>query len=285
MTAQSLSASGSSGQGDRRPSDRTASPRPALPATWRCVPVGPDKKPLIRGWPTAATADREVWREWLRRWPKAALALLTGPESGTLALDIDAPTGGRPDGFAALAELERRYGPLPPTATASSPSGGEHRFFRWPAGVARIPSRPLRPGVDVKGSSGLVTLPCGRRTPGRRWLAHPGEIGLAELPRSWLTALLPPPPPPPPRRFEHRRHDGRYLEAALARGFDRVASAAIGTRNSVLNATAWALARLDVPADAIRDVLVSAAVVAGLGRAESEATVRSALRARRRGAM
>jgi hypothetical protein len=284
MTAQSLSASGSSGQGDRLPSDRIASPRPPRPAGWRLVPVGPDKKPLIRGWPEKATADRAQWRAWLTRWPRAALALLTGPESGTLALDIDAPTDGRPDGFAALARLEVERGPLPSTATASSPSGGRHFFFRWPAGVERIASKPLAAGVDIKGTAGLVTLPTGRRTPGRTWLRHPSE-GLAELPRSWLAALLPPPPPPPPRRFEHRRHDGRYLEAALARGFDRVASAAIGTRNSVLNATAWALARLDVPADAIRDVLVSAAVVAGLGRAEAEATVRSALRARRRGAM
>jgi len=255
-------------------------PGPALrplPAAWRCVPVA-DKRPLLKAWPEAASADREQWRAWLHRWPRAGLALATGPSSGVLVLDVDAPTGGRPDGFAALAELERELGPLPATATAASPSGGEHRFFRWPAGCDRIPSRPIRPGLDCKASSGLVTLPCGARTPGRRWLAHPAD-GLAELPRPWLERLLPPPPPPPPPRpvmvGEHRL--GRVLE----RLGDKVRAARPGTRHHVLVAVARAAGGLvarGLDLELARVALAHAALAAGLDRREAEETIAWGLR-------
>ena len=34
-----------------------------------------------------------------------------------------------------IADLKAQYGPLPPTKTTRSPSGGLHVFYRWPKGI------------------------------------------------------------------------------------------------------------------------------------------------------
>jgi hypothetical protein len=257
-------------------------PGPALrplPAGWRCVPVA-DKRPLLKAWPEAASADREQWRAWLHRWPRAGLALATGPSSGVLVLDVDAPSGGRADGFAALDRLTAELGPLPPTATTSTPSGGRHLFVVWPRGAERIPSRPLRPGLDVKASRGLVTLPCGRRAPGRAWLRHPAEAGLAELPASWLAALLPPPPPPPPPRPV--MVGDRRLARTLARLADRVRAARPGERHVTLTLTTRAVGGLvprGLDPELARAELLAAALAAGLDRREARETIAWGLRA------
>ncbi len=253
-------------------------------ARWRLIPVGTNKVPLIRRWPERAVpaSDRATIRSWLARWPHAALALVTGPESGVLVLDVDTATGHGADGAAALADLERRLGRLPPTAEAATPTGGRHLFFRWPVDVARIPSKPLAPGLDVKASGGCVTLPTGRRTPGRRWIRHPHE-GLAELPARWRARLLPPPPRLRTSRpaWDAAAGDGRYVAAALASAVERVVSAAVGTRHVTLFREAASLARLidrGLDPQAAARALVDAATRAGLPVAEARRTVADAFR-------
>ncbi len=254
----------------------------AQTARWRLVPVGPDKVPLIRRWPERAvpSGDRATLRRWLARWPHAALALVTGPESGVLVLDVDTAAGHGADGAAALRDLERRLGRLPPTAEAATPTGGRHLFFRWPAGVDRIPSKPLAPGLDVKASGGCVTLPTGRRTPRRRWIRHPHE-GLAELPRRWRRRIVPRPRPKTVtvRYLVPAERIDATTEALLERASE-LARARPGTRNVTLYRHAfWAAARgregrLDWPeAEA---VLTAAARAAGLDPAETRRTIASA---------
>lgn len=271
------------------PLEPSARPAPARPArlssfyaelAWRLIPIGPDKRPRLKGWPEAASPDPEQWREWMSRWRDAALALATGPASGVLVVDVDAPgPEHEADGTAALARLEEELGPLPPAPTAATPSGGLHFFYRWPPGRDRIPSRPLLPGVDLKASGGLVTLPCGPRTPGRRWLALPGlELGLPELPVRWLARVLPLPPVPRPRPVWRDPPGDRYAAAALRSAADRVAAAAPGTRNATLFKEAASLARLEaLAAEAIAARLEEAALAAGLEAREARATIRSAL--------
>lgn len=253
-----------------------------LPGGWRLLPTGPDKVPLLRDWPRRAVPVSEVatLEAWLRRWPRCALALATGAASGVLVLDVDTPAGHGTDGRTALARLEAELGPLPSTATARTPSGGVHLFFAWPAGVARIPSRPLAPGLDVKASGGCVVLPGGERTPGRLWL-RPPEGRLAALPACWRARLLPPPPPVRFGGLPRGGDAGRYAEAALRSACERVATAKPGTRNDTLFREAASLARLEALGDAdIVATLADAARRAGLPRREVEATLRSALRRR-----
>ncbi len=262
----------------------TAVPAEGIPDRWRLVPVGSDKRPLLRSWPERAVpvSDLDTIGAWLRRWPRAGLAVVTGPASGILVIDIDAPgESHQADGFAALHAFQGELGPLPETAEAVTPSGGEHRFFRWPAGVRRISSRPLVPGVDVKASAGLVTLPLGRRTPTRRWL-RPPAAGLAELPARWRARVLPPPPTARPMvpNWQPSRSSDSYLAAALRSAAERIASAAPGTRHAVAFKETASLARLadrGLNLRAAGAALVEAALAAGLPRHEAERTVRDAL--------
>lgn len=256
----------------------------ALPAGWRLVPVGTDKVPLLRNWPERAVPAAEVGTigGWLRRWPGCALALLCGAESGVLVLDVDTLAGHAADGAAALAALQEELGALPEGPCAVTPSGGRHLFLGWPSGHARVPSRPLAPGLDLRASSALVTLPTLGRTPGRGWIVVPGAGGrLPPLPPLWRARILPLPPVPRPRSpldWGCGAHP-RYVEAALESAVRRVAGAVPGTRNTTLWREARSLARLDgLDPDDIARALAAAGRSAGLGPREIDATLRSALK-------
>jgi hypothetical protein len=78
----------------------------------------------------------------------------------------------------------------------------------------------------------------------------------------------------------------RYAKAALTAEADRVARAPIGARNDTLNRAAFALGRLVgaglLNTSEVTRELESAALFAGLGRAETRSTIRSGLTAGRR---
>lgn len=75
----------------------------------------------------------------------------------------------------------------------------------------------------------------------------------------------------------------RYTTAALRNEVEAVRTAAQGTRNHTLNKACWNLARFIATGELsqieIEDALTSAALSAGLGQAEINATLRSAIRA------
>jgi putative DNA primase/helicase len=70
-----------------------------------------------------ASTDPQVIRQWWTRWPVAMVAAATGAPIGAFVLDVDVKAV---DGRAALADLEERFGYLPETWEAQSPSGGRH---------------------------------------------------------------------------------------------------------------------------------------------------------------
>jgi len=88
------------------------------------------------------------------------------------------------------------------------------------------------------------------------------------------------PPRPAPKQVDASTISDAYLRGALRRAHDAVASATNGARNAVLNREAYAILRLPIDAATARDVLVSAAVHAGLSRREAERTYDSAAKAR-----
>lgn len=150
------------------------------------IPLGRDKRPLIK-WGNGLAPDtedrvREVWG----RFPDAGIAVaLRG--SGLLVLDVDGiGHGGQFDEAEVLADIEGAFGLLPPTLTATTPGAGRHLFFLVPDGVdvTAFGKRLVNPmtgvevvGCDLKGSEdgesgGFVAVPldlAGEVIDGRSW--------------------------------------------------------------------------------------------------------------------
>lgn len=176
-----------------------------------------------------ATKDPdEIRRRWTRH-PRANIAVACGPQSGVFVLDID--NKGGVDGFGALTVLVRLNTPLPTTWTADTPSGGEHRYFRFPAGWdlrnkvgLRVyhadGSRSVYAGLDIRAAGGSAALPPSAKPAGRyTWRIAPTDHPLADAPE-WLLRLAIDPPPPPrrppaPLRLNEMDKAARYVAAAV----------------------------------------------------------------------
>ena len=100
------------------------------------------KEPCLTAWQRLATTDPDVLEEWSRKYPSAGVGILTGHRSqvllhgqryGIAALDCD-PRHGSDQ---ALANLQARHVPLPPTWTIRSGrgDGGGQLLFAMPHGV------------------------------------------------------------------------------------------------------------------------------------------------------
>lgn len=222
------------------------------------LPIEPrGKRPLGGNGKDHATTDPDTIRAWWQRWPAANIGVR--PLPGVVVLDVDPRNGGHDT----LAALQRQYGPLPPTLTAETGSGGWHIWLAY-SGPTRA---RLGAGVDVKTATGYVIAPpsvheCGGTY---RWSC---QLPTAPAP-GWVTRLLA--PPMPTTAVPNRA-------AGDASGLVRtVRDAARGNRN---NALLWAACRaFESGANQdILDQLTAAAIHAGLTEPEALATLGSARR-------
>jgi hypothetical protein len=160
-----------------------------------------------------ATADPDVIRQQCIAAPTANTGATLG---GFGVIDRDDRNGGQ----ASLIDLERRYGPLPRTWGVLT-AGGEHAWYRLPAGVTiRGGNNRLGPGLDVKtGAGSYVVVPPSLHPSGVRYEwrcdAHPRDTPLARAP-AWLIRLLTPAPAPAPKPFRPRTDDDRRITEALS---------------------------------------------------------------------
>src|SRR4051812_6041620 len=62
---------------------------------WRVFPIKPMAKfpPLVKDWPTRATADVEMIRAWWRGAPDANIGIALGESSGVFVIDLDVKNG------------------------------------------------------------------------------------------------------------------------------------------------------------------------------------------------
>ncbi len=166
----------------------------------------PGKHPIERGWQQLATSDpaaavRLPWRD------RDNIGAACGSGMGVIDLDRHRSDS---DGYQSLANLERRYGPLPDGPRSETGGGGVHLFFRYPQNL-ELHSGALAPGLDFLGEGKLVVLPPSRHASGRvyRWCpsSAPWEISIPTVP-SWVIGLLTPPPPTIDQRLHQVRDDG-----------------------------------------------------------------------------
>lgn len=244
-----------------------------LAAAGRAVfPVGNDKAPRCPRGHLAASTDPAVIRAMHRDFGFVLVGVATGERSGIAALDIDNKPGG-------LDWFEANRDKLPATRTHRTRSGGLHLWFKHRAGL-RSSVSAIAPGIDIRAdggsciwwpAAGLPVLSAGPLAEWPEWLAPPPKP-------AWT------PPPAAPWAGNDRRARA-YAEAAMRRAVDRVATAAPGTRNATLNRETYGLLRLTstggLHAGEIAEAMAHAAIAAGLDRREIEATLRSALSARR----
>jgi hypothetical protein len=132
--------------------------------------------------------------DWIRRQLEAPAAgnygLVWPADSAERVVVFDLDDGGGADRpwRDRMLDLVAAHGHLPATKTTTTPSGGRHAFYRWPADV------PIPAGDELFG----FTV----RWPGRGYLVGPGSrIGdreytagpvteIAELPRRWVEAAI-----------------------------------------------------------------------------------------------
>jgi len=242
------------------------------------------KKPAIDEWKkyqTERPTEEEI-SKWWRDKPTANIAVITGPASGILVLDVDGD-----EGREALRELEARNSPLPET-WRSRTGNGEHIWFRYPEGreiegsVGKIGA-----GLDVRGIGGYVVGPGSWHENGvqYRWLEAPGGLDLADAP-AWLLDLLDPPRPAVRSavKQEPASHEN-YVQVAIEGECDAVRNAGEGTRNDRLNRAAFFLGQFvgagKISEQDVKRQLLNAAKGCGLGEIEATKTIESGIAAGR----
>lgn len=165
---------------------------------WHVFPAPPgEKKSYVSGkfgngqrW--GATTDPDLIRQYWQKYPGANVGIACGRASRLLVVECDTPDGHDVDGIAQMRDLISRYGPLPDTIEALSPTGSWHLYFRYPVHLeVQNSSSEIAPGIDVRGEGGMVIgVPSVR--PGKsetyRWKNPPGLFDLAECP-DWLLQL------------------------------------------------------------------------------------------------
>ena len=221
-----------------------------------------------------ATTDPAQIEACFHAYPRINIGVAA---AGLLILDVDPRHGG----YESLAELEEANDIIPHTWVVCTGSNGRHIYMELPADTkVNNSAGKLGRGLDIRTDGGYVVAPPSLHINGMayRWLFAPDEAPLAEAP-AWLIEKLKPPPqsPRPARTYTSRVHI-----RAVAGVLDAVASAREGERNNI---TFWAACRAGemiaagwLTPDAAIDVLLEAALKAGLPEHRAMATIRSGLR-------
>lgn len=99
----------------------------------------------------AATDNITIVENWLAMYPGMNLGIATGRVSGIFVFEYDPKNGGKET----FDELVAKYGEMPNTYTAMSPSGGLHFYFAYPD-FDLGQHLGLFQGIDVKADKGYV---------------------------------------------------------------------------------------------------------------------------------
>ncbi|MEQ9811460.1 MAG: phage/plasmid primase, P4 family [Azospirillaceae bacterium] len=257
-------------------------------------PCRPDKRPRVKEGFKAATTDPAMINTWWKDWPDAMIGIPTGEPSGLIALDVDVDPEKGLDGQASLAALEDEHGPLPATRTQRTPRGGTHHIFAWPGHEVPSSVGKLGRGLDVRGDGGYVILAPSVNGKGGSYRVE-RDCEPVQAP-DWLLDLVTrsgkarqEPKSTPCTALSPLAVPHPYVEAALSKEVERVASAPEGERNDALNSAAFSLGQLIsggcLDERRVKNALVEAAKASGLvnddGLASVHRTIASGLEAGR----
>lgn len=202
-----------------------------------------EKTPYTSNGLKGATRYERIVRRWWSDNPEAMIGVPTGAPIGAWVLDIDVPPD-HEDGRIWLAEMEALHGPLPPTRTATTASGGKHYFWRHVDGVRNRAGKTLGLGVDTRGDGGFIIAPGSVMLNGRGY-EWDNELPIADAP-AWLLELV------LPRAVNHVAQplsyaagtNDHYVNRAVDDELRNLAGTAPGGRGHALNASAFSLGQL-----------------------------------------
>ena len=239
------------------------------------------KHPRITQWQEKATNDIKKIEYWWGMWPQSNVGVMCGQETGFMVVDVDGPTG----------EESLRGRDWPKTHKVKT-GRGCHYHFKWPGLDFTLKNNAgILPGIDVKVGKGQVAMPPSTHYNGSiyEWEVGPDECEIAEAP-AWFVEILKEKYGPKKRleenvkKLENNRKqsiNNRYAIKAFEEEVAAVAFASEGSRNSQLNTSAFKLATLvgsgNLDEWDVRRQLAHAGRRAGLGDAEVEATLNSAM--------
>lgn len=196
-----------------------------------------------------------------------------------IGIDLDIKQGD--DGPANFRDLADTLGfTIPDTIQVTTPSGGMHLWLAAPEHVTIGNSAgKLGPGIDVRGSGGMLIGPGSRATGGAYRLRTPPDAPIAPIPPQLLELLR---KAPTPRRPEPFGGSTGLVTKRITALVATVESAKQGQRNSVLYWSACrmseAVAEGHLTSDEGRELLLHAADRAGLDYAEADSAIASAFR-------
>lgn len=137
------------------------------------------KRPLTPHGFKDASTDDDVIRAWWRRWPRANVAVATGPRSFD-ALDVDGPAGDQ-----SLAALEAKHEELP-AGPRQHTGKGRHILFH--GGTLGVSAKRI-PGLDTRGEGGYVVMAPSVHPSGERYVLEDEDEPIP-APPEWLVSEL-----------------------------------------------------------------------------------------------
>lgn len=177
------------------------------------------KRPLIRQFTDAATTDDETIRLWWQRNPSANIGIASSRfgDDGDALLVIDVDNKNGKSGSDALKRLELEKGPLHPTFTQTTPTGGLHIVFRVPQALTQGVN-VLGIGLDTRSGGGYI-VGSGSLIDGVAYTDNGAEIAdcpdwLAGMMRPWSPATSPAPAVPAAAEQDADESGVDYLAAA-----------------------------------------------------------------------
>ncbi|MED3897392.1 bifunctional DNA primase/polymerase [Priestia aryabhattai] len=145
------------------------------------------KHPRTKNGLKEASTNLDLINEWWKKWPNANIAVVTGKESGFVALDVDPRHGGEES----LSLLINQYGTLPETIEAITGGGGRHILFKNPGNMRNRTN--ILPGLDIRGEGGYIVVAPSLHACGKRYewelSSRPLEVPLSDMPK-WLLQMI-----------------------------------------------------------------------------------------------
>lgn len=149
---------------------------------WAVLPLeSGNKRPIIQGGCTNASADEEQIRAFWEQLPESNIGIATGAKSnGLIVIDLDVHEDQDVDGMQTLREWEREHGELPETVTAITGSGGYHMLYTADVEVRNSANAEL--STDIRGEGGYFVAPPSVHPNGDsyEWENPPGEYEVAQ---------------------------------------------------------------------------------------------------------